>query len=151
MFIQERMSNCQMCTVHRQFWMYHKEKITRTLSCIYRIGTALLAFYLRMRTFLRTGALTMFVGKSIRLGWSECKPIFFSFSGGSWQVTSSCAYTMASALKLEIGNNRIPYSLKSCFIESFFFRCLRIWLTAVLVTQHLFVAWTHNSCTLPIA
>ena len=67
-------------------------------------GIALLTFYLRMRTFLRTEALTIFVGKSIRLGSSECKPMFFAFSGGSWQVTSSCAYTMASALswKLEI-------------------------------------------------
>ena len=89
-------------------------------------GTALLAFYLRMRTFLRTGALTIFVGKSIRLGSSECKPIFFAFSGGSWQVTSLCAYTMASTLRLEIGNNRISYSLKSWFIESLFFRCLPI-------------------------
>ena len=114
-------------------------------------GTALLAFYLRMRAFLRTEALTIFVGKNIRLVSSECKPMFFAFSGGSWQVTSSCAYIMASALKLEIGNNRIPYSLKSCFTESLFFRCLRIWLTAFLVTQHFFVAWTHNTCTLPIA
>ena len=109
-------------------------------------GTALLAFYLHMRTFLRTEALTIFVGKNIRLVSSECKTMFCAFSAGSWQVTSSCTYIMASALKLEIGNNRIPYSLKSCFIESLFFRWLRIWLTAFLVTQHLFVAWTHDTC-----
>ena len=97
-------------------------------------GTALLGFYLR-----RTEALTIFVGKSIRLGTSECTPLVFAFSGGSWQFTSSCAYTMASTLKLEIGNNRIHFSLKSCFVESFFSGvCESEWR----------LSWSRNICLL---
>ena len=115
-----------------------EHRLVRRSGTAYR-GTALLAFYLRMRTFSRTEALTIFVGKSIRVGTSECTPLVVACSGGSWKFTSSCAYTMASTLKLEIGNNRIHYSLKSCFVESFFFGvCESDWR----------LSWSRNICLL---
>ena len=79
-------------------------------------GTALFALFWRMHRGPRTVVLTIFLGKNNSVGRAKCNAVN---SIDPCQFTSSRAYIIS--LKLGTGSKTVHCSLKSCFVESFFF------------------------------